>query len=207
MSAMSLLSAVRKILWIDTEFDQFALKVFGRSVFAYRKHIIMSFCTEKCAITPASPGKFRVIKTTPDDIITLKQNGYHTEWIERYFARDSHLRELFTAWDDEGRAAGRIGILYRGAKTIGFNVRNIDALITDVLVAEGQRRNGCCVQMIREVCRYLHDEKNVDTVYLLVRVRNTPAINAYRKAGGTEDFCASTFRFCKINFPLRGYDL
>ena len=163
ISQLPIVSTLRKILWIDTEFDQFALQVFGRNVFAYRKHIIMSFSTKECGGQTASSGKFHVSRTTPDDIEPLKQKGYHTEWIERYFAGSPGLCELFTAWDDESRAAGRIGILYRGGKITGFNVRNIDALITDVLVAEKQRRNGCCVQMIREVCRYLHDEKNIDT--------------------------------------------
>ncbi|MBQ9573886.1 MAG: GNAT family N-acetyltransferase, partial [Synergistaceae bacterium] len=88
-----------------------------------------------------------------------------------------------------------------------FNVKNIDALIVDVFVSEKYRRRGICIQMLKEVLKYLNTEKNISKAHLIVRLRNHPARAAYRKAGGIEEFQAKTFRILKVPIPIHGYDL
>ena len=119
------------------------------------------------------------------------------------------LCEFFGLWlEENNKPAGHVGVMYKGAKRLGiFNVKNIDALIIEVFIADKYRRKGLCSYMLKKLFQYLLTEKHISNAHLLVRIRNHPARLVYKKLGGKEEFSAKTFRFCKIPVPFRGYEL
>ena len=199
---------LRKILWVDVRFNAFAVSILGRNIFTYRNHVIMSFRTENYAGLQAPSGKITVSKITPETLGQFEREDMDFATLKDKLTEYPGLCEFFGIWDENGEPAGHVGIMYRGGRDIGvFNMKHTDAHIIEVFVSEKHRRKGFCTMMLREVLRYLHDDRHIPRATLIVRVRNTPARLAYLKAGGTEEFSARTFRFLKINFPLHGYDL
>lgn len=199
---------LRKVLRVDMTLHVFALYVLGHHVFTYRNYVIMSFQTGNYAGLQAPSGKITVSRITPERLSEFQRDDMDFATLKDKLTKYSGLCEFFGLWDENGEPAGHVGIMYKGGNDIGvFNVRNTPAHIVEVFVSEKHRRKGYCTMMLREVLRYLHDDKHIPRATLIVRVRNTPARLAYLKAGGTEDFHARTFRFCKINFPIHGFDL
>ena len=157
---------------------------------------------------PDRAGEASFRRITPENLGEFRRDDMDFGTVRDKLTEYPGVCEFFGLWDENGIPAGHIGIMYQGGNDIGvFNIRNTPAHIVEIFVSEKHRRKGYCLRMLREVLRYFHDDKGIHRATLIVRVRNTPARLAYKKAGGTEEFHARTFRIFRRPIPLHGYDL
>ena len=196
-----------KLIRIDTKFFPFAVKIFGRNVFTYKHHYIMSFRTDHYSNAPEPAKHFIFRKITSENLHTFSGADFSVKSMENYLANLSGLAEGFGLWTENNEPAGHVWIMYKGGTRLQFHLKTIDALLFDVFVSERFRRQGLCEYMFREVFRYLHGQRGIDKVYLAVRRGNYPARQAYKKFGGIEERSLKHFRFFKIAFPIHGFDL
>ena len=173
---------------------------------AYCVYIVMSFDIAKCHIAGEPSVKFCMKKITPDNWDDFASGGFWIRNIKRYMAKYPGKCEFFGLWTEEGNEpAGHIGVMYKGTKAMMFRLRETEAIVTRVFVAEKFRRKGCCEYMLGRVFQYLRDEKNLDKACIFVRKNNPPARNAYKKAGGVDISEYKTFRtgrFIFTNYSL-----
>ena len=146
-------------------------------------------------------------RITGENIDSFRAIASNIDYRKSLLEQKNGLCEGFGLWSDSGEPLAYVWLMYRGGNLGWWRFRNIDAWITGVFVGENYRRRGCCEYMIHRVLNYLNAEKKIDTAYLSVRIRNTPARNAYKKLGGTEIEHKKIFRICKVQIPFHGYTL
>ena len=202
----SISSLAKNIFCINRNPYSFSIRVLGRRVFFYRHQIVMSFDTgHNKDIIPSIP--VSLDKITEDNIDQFSAIAPGISSKKPFLAQEHGKCEGFGLWTDDGRPAGYVWVLYRGGEIGNFRLQNIDAWIFAVLVGKEYRRNGCCEYMLHSVLNYLKCEKKIDEAYLNVSIRNYPAKNAYKKAGGTEITHIKSLRIFRIRIPFHDYAL
>ena len=167
----------------------------------------MSFQTGNYRNIPYHKINVTLKKITPEHVAQSQTLHFFSENYLAKSAKFPNTYEGFGLWTDNGEPVGRIWVTYRGGSTGLCNVKTIDAYIGGVFVSEKFRRNGCCEYMLSNLLQYLHDRKNINTAYLLVRKNNLPARGAYKKLGGIEEALKPMLSFCKIKIPFNGFVL
>lgn len=112
----------------------------------------------------------------PNDILQtacIEKECFSMPWSEKSFA-DSLKREdtVFLVSEMEGRIAGYIGMY----------ICLEEADITNVAVGTAYRKQGCGKALVSAVIE-LAKKKQIEKIFLEVRVSNAPAISLYEKMG------------------------
>lgn len=116
-------------------------------------------------------------------VAKIESENFSMPWSEKAFA-DSLTQEeaLFLVAEEEGRGLGYIGVY------LSFD----EGEITNVSVDFSQRNCGVGKALVQQMKKEAAD-RNVERIFLEVRVSNEPAIHLYEKQGFEQVGCRKNF--------------
>lgn len=176
----------------------YTLNIFGRNVFHFTIHNIMSL--KYCDFVPVK-SELNIEKISLHNVDQLKEGFISYKLIMRYLA-PLHLEYAngFLFKDDCGNNIGYVWVFKKGANEVQYKIRGIDLYISDVFVYPQFRGNQYAKKMLSILIDNLYKE-GYSSYHLACRTDNYNALHIYESMNFKIEKKKIFIRILGCNFP------